>query len=72
MPVFTRFGGQIAPSTDGSRAILTPNASGRAYEVDLRTGRVLTMFDNLQYPGPKSGDRFAIRVPMGSVIYGRE
>src|SRR5215471_2134973 len=47
LDVFSPFFGNIDISEDGTRALLTIATAGKAYEIGLADGRILTTFDNL-------------------------
>jgi hypothetical protein len=47
LDIFSPFFGNISLSEDQSRALLTISTAGKAYEIRLSDGAVLTTFDNL-------------------------
>lgn len=47
LPTSTPAAGNIDVSKDGRRVLITATYSGRAFEVDLASGQLLTSFDNL-------------------------
>src|SRR5262249_27024098 len=47
LEIFSPFFGNIDVSADGTRALLTISMPGKAYEIGLADGRLLTTFDNL-------------------------
>ena len=74
LPVHSPTGGYIDISPDGTRAIVNFAELGRAYEVDLKSGKLLTAYDNLhnlqglsQYPGNGTGK--AVRAFVNQVSY---
>lgn len=74
LPTYSATGGFIDISPDGTRAIVSFAELGRAYEVDLKSGKLLTAYDNLhnlqglpQYPGDGTGK--AVRAFVSQVSY---
>jgi hypothetical protein len=47
LPFFSQVKGNINISADGSRALVAVTEQGRAYEIRLKDGALLTSFDNL-------------------------
>jgi Arylsulfotransferase (ASST) len=72
--MFSDIGGKISVSPDLSRAIVTSYWQGRAYEVSIADGRVLTVFNNVHdlRSVPSAGaarERSAGRFRSGGVYY---
>jgi len=72
--MFSDVGGNISISPDLSRAIVTSSWEGRAYEIRIADGKVLTVFNNVHDLGsvPSAGEargRAAARFRFGGVYY---